>query len=51
MNKEKLLELYPDYTTVLGPYTRPDGRKHMEQIFKKAHNLLREHKLRKLIIV
>ena len=29
MNKEKLLELYPDYTSVLGPYTRPDGRKHI----------------------
>ena len=29
MNKEKLLELYPGYTSVLGPYIRPDGRKHI----------------------
>lgn len=29
LNKEKLLELYPDYTSVLGPYTRPDGRMHV----------------------
>jgi hypothetical protein len=29
MDKEKLLGLYPGYTSVLGPYTRPDGRKHV----------------------
>lgn len=29
MDKEKLLELYPSYTSVLGPYTRNDGRKHI----------------------
>ncbi|EKD22603.1 MAG: hypothetical protein ACD_84C00039G0010 [uncultured bacterium] len=29
MDKETLLELYPEYTSVLGPYTRPDGRKHV----------------------
>lgn len=29
MDKETLLELYPGYTSVLGPYTRPDGRKHV----------------------
>lgn len=29
MNKEKLLELYKPYTSVLGPYTRKDGRKHI----------------------
>ena len=29
LNREKLLELYPQYTSVLGPYTRPDGRKHV----------------------
>lgn len=29
MNKDKILELYPDYTSVLGPYTRADGRKHI----------------------
>ena len=25
----KLLELYPEYTSILGPYTRKDGRKHL----------------------
>ena len=29
LNKEKLLELYPEYTSVLGPYKRPDGRMHV----------------------
>lgn len=29
MDKEKLLGLYPGYTSVLGPYIRPDGRKHV----------------------
>jgi hypothetical protein len=29
MNKQKLLGLYPNYTSVLGPYIRPDGRKHV----------------------
>lgn len=29
MDKEKLLGLYPEYTSVLGPYLRPDGRKHI----------------------
>ena len=29
LNKEKLLQLYSDYTSVLGPYSRPDGRKHI----------------------
>lgn len=29
MDKEKLLELYPEYTSVLGPYKRTDGRKHI----------------------
>src|ERR1035437_1072062 len=29
LNKEKLLELYPNYTSVLGPYLRPDGRQHV----------------------
>ncbi len=29
MDKEKLLELYPGYTSVLGPYARLDGRKHI----------------------
>lgn len=28
-NREKLLELYPEFTSVLGPYTRQDGRKHI----------------------
>lgn len=25
----KLLQLYPEYTTIYGPYTRKDGRKHV----------------------
>lgn len=29
LDKEKLLELYPGYTSVLGPYLRKDGRKHV----------------------
>jgi hypothetical protein len=29
MNKDKLLELYPEYTSVLGPYKRADGRQHI----------------------
>ena len=29
MDKEKLLELYKPYTTVLGPYIRKDGRQHV----------------------
>lgn len=29
LDKEKLLKLYPQYTSVLGPYNRPDGRKHV----------------------
>ena len=29
MDKEKLLGLYPNYTSVLGPYMRSDGRKHV----------------------
>ena len=29
LNKDKLLELYPSYNSVLGPYERPDGRKHI----------------------
>lgn len=29
MDKEKLLGLYPGYTSVLGPYYRPDGRQHV----------------------
>ena len=29
MDKEKLLGLYPGYTSVLGPYMRLDGRKHV----------------------
>lgn len=29
MNKEALLRLYPDYTSVLGPYERGDGRYHV----------------------
>ena len=29
MDTETLLELYPNYTSVLGPYTRSDGRKHI----------------------
>lgn len=29
LDHEKVLELYPEYKKVLGPYTRPDGRKHI----------------------
>lgn len=29
LNKEELLKLYPPYTSILGPYSRPDGRKHV----------------------
>ena len=29
MDLQKLLELYPMYTQVYGPYTRKDGRKHL----------------------
>lgn len=29
LDREKLLELYPDYTSVLGPYTRKDNRQHV----------------------
>lgn len=29
MDNKKLLDLYPQYTSVLGPYLRPDGRKHI----------------------
>ena len=29
MDNEKLLQLYPDYNKVHGPYSRPDGRKHV----------------------
>lgn len=29
LDKEKLLELYPEYDSILGPYTRKDGRKHI----------------------
>ena len=29
LDKEKLLELYPSYDSVLGPYDRDDGRKHV----------------------
>lgn len=29
IDKKKLLKLYPPYDSVLGPYTRPDGRKHV----------------------
>lgn len=29
LDKNKLLELYPNYTNVLGPYDRKDGRKHI----------------------
>lgn len=29
LDKDRLLELYPEYTSVLGPYNRPDGRKHV----------------------
>lgn len=29
MDKEKLLGLYPGYTSVLGPYSRQDGRQHI----------------------
>lgn len=29
LDKVKLLELYPAYDSVLGPYLRPDGRKHI----------------------
>lgn len=29
LNKTKLLELYPPYDSVLGPYTRSDGRQHI----------------------
>lgn len=29
MDKEILLGLYPGYTSVLGPYHRPDGRQHI----------------------
>lgn len=28
VDKNKLLELYPEYTSVLGPYKRKDNRKH-----------------------
>ena len=29
LNKDNLLKLYPTYNSVLGPYTRPDGRMHV----------------------
>jgi hypothetical protein len=29
LDNNKLLELYPNYTSVLGPYKRKDGRKHV----------------------
>lgn len=29
LDKEKLLELYPEYDSVYGPYTRQDGRKYI----------------------
>lgn len=29
LDKNKLLKLYPQYTSVLGPYKRSDGRKHI----------------------
>lgn len=29
LDKNNLLELYPEYTKVLGPYKRKDGRKHV----------------------
>ena len=29
MDKQKLLQLYPDYNKVYGPYGRDDGRKHV----------------------
>lgn len=29
MDNDKLLGLYPGYTSVLGPYKRPDGRQHV----------------------
>lgn len=29
LNKDKILELYPGYNSVLGPYVRNDGRKHI----------------------
>lgn len=29
LDKEKLLKLYPEYDSVLGPYLRRDGRKHI----------------------
>ena len=29
LNKDKLLELYPEYDSVFGPYTRTDNRKHV----------------------
>lgn len=29
LNEEELLKLYPDYTSVLGPYKRKDNRKHI----------------------
>lgn len=29
LDKDKLLDLYPSYDSVLGPYLRPDGRKHV----------------------
>lgn len=29
LNKEKLLDLYPEYNSVLGPYKRKDNRQHI----------------------
>ena len=29
LDKDRLLDLYSGYTSVLGPYDRPDGRKHV----------------------
>jgi hypothetical protein len=38
LRKEVLLQLYPDYNTVLGPYERKDGRKHVDLNNSKAPN-------------
>ena len=44
LNKEKLLELYPEYDSIYGPYIRQDGRKYIILNNSTAHSRSKERK-------